>query len=201
MADGMGRPRSFDMEKAVGTATGLFWRGYDRTSLTDLTGALGVGPASFYFAFASKEALFRECVARYVAERETAFDTAFEAMTPRAAVLALLQGYADVVTDPSHAPGCLVVNSSPATDDPDALRAWLASHREALRLRLEQRFLDDGNEADKAKAMARFVVILSGGLAVEAGAGASRQELYDAIAIAMTAFPETQADARRKRYG
>ena len=59
----MGRTRTFDMEDAIGTATTLFWRGYDKTSLTDLTGALGIGAASFYFAFESKEALFREVVA------------------------------------------------------------------------------------------------------------------------------------------
>ncbi len=110
------------MEEAVETATTLFWRGYDRTSPTDLTRALGVGPASFYFAFGSKEALFRQCVERYLAAREEAFEAAFGAAPSRAAVEALLRGYVDVVTDPSHAPGCLVVNSSPSTNVSDALR-------------------------------------------------------------------------------
>ena len=198
----MGRPRGFDMEEAIGTATTLFWRGYDRTSLTDLTGALGVGPASFYFAFSSKEALFRECVERYVAAREEAFEAAFQAFTSRGAVEALLRGYVDVVTDPSHAPGCLVVNSSPSTDVSDALRTWLAEHRKALRLRLEQRFLADVADAGiDTKAMARFVATLAGGLAVEAGSGATRQELYDAIAIAMAAFPEIKIEEGTGRNG
>ena len=198
----MGRPRGFDMEEAVGTATTLFWRGYDRTSLTDLTGALGVGPASFYFAFGSKEALFRECVERYVAAREEAFEAAFQAATSRAAVEALLRGYVDVVTDPSHAPGCLVVNSSPSTEVSDALRTWLAEHRKALRLRLEQRFsADAANAAADTKAMARFVATLAGGLAVEAGSGATQQELYDAISIAMKAFPETRMKGGGGRRG
>ncbi len=188
----MGRPRGFDMEEAVAAATTLFWRGYDRTSLTDLTGALGVGPASFYFAFGSKEALFRQCVERYVAAREEAFEQAFQAANSRAAVEALLRGYVDVVTDPSHAPGCLVVNSSPSTEASDALRTWLAEYREALRLRLEQRFSTDvAIAAGDAQAMSRFAATLAGGLAVEAGSGATRQELYDAINIAMRAFPET----------
>ena len=146
-----------------------------------------MGPASFYFAFSSKEALFRECVERYVAAREEAFEAAFQASTSRGAVEALLRSYVDVVTDPSHAPGCLVVNSSPSTEVSDALRTWLAEHRKALRLRLEQRFSADA--AVDAKAMARFVATLAGGLAVEAGSGATRQELYDAITIAMRAFP------------
>ena len=189
----MGRPRGFDMEEAVAAATKLFWRGYDRTSLTDLTGALGVGPASFYFAFGSKEALFRQCVERYVAAREEALDIAFQASTSRIAVETLLRGYVDVVTDPGHAPGCLVVNSSPSTDVSDALRRWLATHREALRIKLEQRFSEDpANSACNSSSMARFVTTLAGGLAVEADTGSNREELYDAVTFAMKAFPENQ---------
>ena len=189
----MGRPRGFDVEEAVVAATKLFWRGYDRTSLTDLTGALGVGPASFYFAFGSKEALFRQCVERYVAAREEAFDSAFQASTSRVAVETLLRGYVDVVTDPEHAPGCLVVNSSPSTGASDALRRWLASHREALRIKLEQRFSDDPASAgNDPNSMARFVTTLAGGLAVEADTGATREALFDAITFAMKAFPENQ---------
>lgn len=91
-----------------------------------------MGPASFYFAFGSKEGLFRQCVERYLAARGEAFEAVFGAAPSRAAVEALLRGYVDVVTDPSHAPGCLVVNSSPSTDVSDALRTWLADHRETL---------------------------------------------------------------------
>ena len=179
------------MEEAVAAATKLFWRGYDRTSLTDLTGALGIGPASFYFAFGSKEALFRQVVDRYIAFQTDAFERAFQASTTAGGVEALLRGYVDVVTDPEHAPGCLVVNSSPSTDASDALRRLLAEHREALLIRLEQRFSDDpANARGDPKSMARFVATLAGGLAVEAGTGATRQDLYEAVAFGMKAFPD-----------
>lgn len=53
----MGRPREFDIEKALDTAGELFWRkGYEGTSLSNLTGAIGITPPSFYFALKSKEA-------------------------------------------------------------------------------------------------------------------------------------------------
>ena len=195
----MGRPRTFDMEEAIAVASKLLWQGYDRTSLNDLTGALGIAPASFYFAFGSKEALFRPCVARYVAAREEAFDAAFQATTSRAAVERLLQGYVDVVTEPGHAPGCLVVNSSPSAEASDALRRWLAGHREALRIRLEQRFSEDpANAGGDPKSMARFVATLAGGLAVEAGTGATREDLYDAVAFGMKAFPDGPAQQMKQ---
>ncbi len=187
----MGRPRTFDIEEAVAVAAKLLWRGYDRTSLHDLTGALGIAPASFYFAFGSKEALFRQCVERYLVIRERAFEAAFQAPTSRAAVEMLLRGYVDVVTDPGHAPGCLVVNSSPSADASDALRRWLAGHREALRIRLEQRFSGDpANAGCDPQSMARFVTTLAGGLAIEAGTGATQEDLYDAVAFGMKAFPD-----------
>ena len=158
------------MEEAVVTAGKLFWRSYDRTSLADLTDAMGIAPASFYFAFDNKEALFRRVVDRYTAFQGEAFERAFQAPTTRAGVMALLRGYVDVVTDPEHAPGCLVVNNAPSAAG-DALRKWLADIRDALRLRLEERFRGDlvedrlADDADPT-ALARFVTTLAGGLAV-----------------------------------
>ena len=190
----MGRPRGYDMEEAMAAATKLFWRGYDRTSLAELTGVLGISPASFYHAFESKEALFRRVVDQYIVFQAKAFELAFQASTTRAGVRALLRGYVDVVTNAEHAPGCLVVNSSPSAGAGDMLRQWLAELREALRIRLEDRFSADradGKLPDDfdPKAMARFVVTFAGGLAIEAQSGAGRQELYASIDVAMAPFP------------
>ena len=190
----MGRTRAFDMEEAMGSATKLFWRGYDRTSLTDLTGALGIGAASFYFAFESKEALFREVVSRYIASLNEAYEKAFQAPTAHLCVKTLLRHYADVVTDSDHPPGCLVVNSSPSIHADDGLRQWLAEHRIALRLRLEERFSADLAEGRLPKdcdvrTMARLVLTLAGGVAIEAQSGASREDLYAAIDLALHNFP------------
>ncbi|MFZ5893713.1 MAG: TetR/AcrR family transcriptional regulator [Myxococcota bacterium] len=62
-----GRPREFDREQALDRAMELFWeRGYDATSMSDLTEALGVGRQSLYGAFGDKRQLFLECMDRYV---------------------------------------------------------------------------------------------------------------------------------------
>jgi AcrR family transcriptional regulator len=63
-----GRPRSFDRDAALREALDLFWvRGYDGTSLADLTTAMGINAPSLYAAFGCKEALFRETVELYAA--------------------------------------------------------------------------------------------------------------------------------------
>ena len=49
----------------------LFWeRGYEATSIADLTQALGVTPPSIYTAFGDKKRLFLEAVALYVGDEE-----------------------------------------------------------------------------------------------------------------------------------
>ena len=196
----MGRRRSFDIEEAVDTATRLFWRGYEKTSLADLTEAMGIAPNSFYFAFGSKETLFRHVVHRYMAARDDAFDRAFQAPTTAEGVAALLRGYVEVVTDPAHTPGCLLVNNSPSMDGDDALRRWLADIREALRQRLWDRFAADRTRGILAadfdpEAMSRYVVTLAGGLAVEAQSGASRDELHAVITYALRGFAPDVTDA------
>ena len=192
----MGRTREFDMEEAIGTATRLFWRGYDRTSLTELTGALGIGAASFYFAFESKEALFRQVMDRYIARLDKAYEEAFQASTSSLGVQTLLRHYADIVTDPQHTPGCLLVNSSPSIKADDVLRRWLAGHRETLRLRLVERFCSDLAEGklpggSDPKTMARLILTLAGGIAVEAQSGASWQDLHAMIDLALKGFAES----------
>ena len=64
-----GRPREFDIGKAVSAATHLFLaRGYDRVTLNDLTGAMGINPPSFYAAFGNKALLFTRIADDYSAE-------------------------------------------------------------------------------------------------------------------------------------
>ena len=65
----MGRPRTFDRQAAVEQAMFLFWQqGYESTSLSQLKASLGGGISapSFYAAFGSKEALFREAAQCYL---------------------------------------------------------------------------------------------------------------------------------------
>lgn len=192
----MGRPREFELDDAIEKATSLFWRkGYEGTSLSDLTNAMGISPPSFYFAFGSKEGLFRQVVERYFAAQSKLVEAAFRKPTPRAVVTHFLQGYADRLTDPFHAPGCLALNSSLPCAESDPLRAWLADLREQTRIRFRDRFAEaHGGEGLPAgmnpDALARLVLVIAWGMAVEAQSGASRKDLRRMIALALPVWPD-----------
>ena len=194
----MGRPREFDIDDAIEKATDLFWRnGYEGTSLGDLTAAIGISPPSFYFAFGSKEGLFREVMERYFAEQGKIAEAAFRKPTPRAVAKHFLYGYADVLTDPSHAPGCLAMNSSLPCAAGHPLREWLAGLRDQMRIRLRDRFAEQrGGEGlpagMNADTLARLVLIIAWGMAVEAQSGASRKDLRRTIALALPTWPDAE---------
>jgi AcrR family transcriptional regulator len=194
----MGRPREFEIDDAIEKATVLFWRnGYEGTSLSDLTKAIGITPPSFYFAFGSKEALFKKVIERYQAEQSRIAEAAFRKPTARAIATHFLRGYADVLTDPHHAPGCLVMNSSLPWALGDPVRQWLAGLREEMRTQLRDRFAE-ARRSEKflagmdADSLARLVLVIASGMAVEAQSGASRKDLRRTIALALPAWPDAE---------
>jgi TetR/AcrR family transcriptional repressor for divergent bdcA len=108
----------------------LFWsQGYEPTSLNQLKQCMGdISPASFYAAFESKEALFREVVERYLETHGQAMASLRdETLPPREAIELALRRSARMQTEATHPPGCLTVlgasNCSPENRHVEALLA------------------------------------------------------------------------------
>ncbi len=102
----MGRPREFDVDKALDLALQVFWRkGYEGASMADLTEAMGITKPSLYAAFGNKEELFRKALDRYVDGPGGYVQVALAKPTVRAVVEHLLYEAADAVTDPEPSAG------------------------------------------------------------------------------------------------
>ncbi len=62
----MVRPREFNEEQALDAAMQVFWeKGYEATSLSDLTSRMGIQKPSIYSAFGDKKALFETALRKY----------------------------------------------------------------------------------------------------------------------------------------
>lgn len=182
----MGRPREFDIDEALDRALRVFWeRGYDGVSLTDLTAAMGITKPSLYAAFGNKEQLFRKVLQRYTEGPASYGTRALEEPTARGVAEAILRGAARTTTLPDSPPGCLGVQGALASSDRgrpahDVLVAW----RNDSVLRLEERFqraVDEGDlpHGTDPRRLARYIMTVTFGIAVQAAGGLGHDELQD----------------------
>jgi len=110
----MARPRSFDPDEALDAARDVFWqKGFQGTSLDDITAATGLAKPSLYAAFGDKNALFLKVLDRYhariVANAERILD---EGPSARDAIERWLKGFVPFCSGIKGSRGCLSVNTA-----------------------------------------------------------------------------------------
>jgi len=192
-----GRPRGFDVEQALDRALKVFWRkGYEGTSVDDLTAAMNINRPSLYAAFGNKEKLFRRALERYSNGPASHVCDALNAPTARAVAERMLLGTVTLLTNPRYPRGCLIVQGALACGDAsESVQRDLAMQREAgvaaLRKRLERAWREGDLPKNSSPAdLARYVSTVAHGLSVQAASGASRAELMRVVKTALRAWPK-----------
>lgn len=204
---GRGRPRAFDRDLALTTAMKLFWvKGYEATSIADLTDALGIGVKSLYAAFGSKDELYAEALRCYSTTYEDLVLGQFRtAATAREAAFAYLGDSASAMTgsdcDLPH--GCLVtlgtVGSDGHTELADLIKSTRGGAFQVLASRLERAVLEgELPETVDVTKLARFLQTVQSGMAIRARDGADRAELQAVADIAMAGW-DSMVEASKKR--
>ncbi len=110
----MPRPRAFNEAVALDAAIDCFWRrGYEATSVRDLTERMGIGGPSLYNAFGDKRALFVQALERYMdratRERIRRLETS---LPPKQAIRQFFREIVERAVNDRDRRGCFLINSA-----------------------------------------------------------------------------------------
>lgn len=201
-----GRPREFDTERALDRALELFWRhGYEGTSLSALTEAVGVTPTSLYAAFGNKEELFKKVIDRYIQGPANYLLRSIGQPTARKVAESALAGAVEMVMNPNHPDGCLLVHGALAEHpELEPIRTELGKRRAGAEAAIRKRFehaVTEGELASNGEAerLATFLMTVIWGMSVQAAGGASRANLQRAADAFMSVWPKEKSRRRRHR--
>ncbi|MBO9575752.1 MAG: TetR/AcrR family transcriptional regulator [Sphingobium sp.] len=191
-----GRPREFCTDAALATALRLFWsKGYEGTSLSDLTDAMGITRPSLYAAFGNKERLFRLALDLYEREKMAYVGQALEQPTARAVAKWLLEGALATATGEREPHGCLgVIAATACGSEAECIREEVVKRsrivQEAMIERM-QRAIDEGDFVGPAnpEAITKYLIAVCQGMSVQAGSGAKREELQAVVDTTLAMWP------------
>lgn len=180
----MARPPEFDRAQALVRALHLFWeKGYERTTVRDLTQVMEISAPSLYNAFGGKQQLFDEAVAAYTNSPSRVVPPGLGERTSRAVFAKILEIAVREYSSDVQPRGCFVIS------DP-VLREERQLGRTAIRERLQQAY-DDGDlpaDADVA-ALTDYIDIVLRGLSSVARDGADADAMQAAADVALRAWP------------
>ncbi|MES2042617.1 MAG: TetR/AcrR family transcriptional regulator [Pseudomonadota bacterium] len=191
-----GRPREFCLDEALAAALRVFWsKGYEGASMTELTEAMGITKPSLYAAFGNKEALFRKTLDLYEREKMAYVGQALAKPTARQVAEHMLRGSVENQTSSCEPRGCLGVISSVACGaEAESIRADVHERSKVAKAALIERMERAKAEGDlpdhvDVEALTGFLYALMQGMAVQAGAGATRADLDRLVDTSMLMWP------------
>jgi AcrR family transcriptional regulator len=179
-----GRPIGFDRDAALEAAMLLFWeRGYEGTSMADLTQAMNLNPSSIYAAFGDKHALFSAAVRRYMEIRAQYATKALEEPTLEGVIRALFDNTVAFLTTPGHPPTCMTLAGAAGCSlEAKPARDLMREIRKQNQIAIRERLLKARKSGELPKDInaddyARYLSSIIAGLSIQAANGATKQEL------------------------
>jgi AcrR family transcriptional regulator len=192
----MARPRDFEEAEVLDRAMEVFWRhGYEGASMAELTKAMGLNSPSIYAAFGSKRGLFGAVLERYRERRAAHREYLLAGATAREVAERLLFGAIEWLVDPNEPRGCLLIQAGMSTgvNNEDVPRAIIKQRSRTRNLLTERlmRAQEDGDlpRSEGPAALARYLLMVFNGLALQAADGMSKAELKASAERALMGWP------------
>lgn len=188
-----GRPKCFNEQRALEKAMLLFWQyGYEATSISDLTHALGITAPSLYSSFGDKAGLFEKCLDYYLAHEACAIEQIFsQAKTAKIAMELYLRENLKSLVQANKPKGCmLVVSTMNCSTANHEIQQHLLEKRNITKSKIYQR-LEQGQiagdipQTTDLAAMTDFYVTLLQGMTIQARDGATIQQLEKVVQTAI----------------
>lgn len=181
-----GRPRAYDPEATLETATALLWeRGLANCSLDEIARAAGINRPSLNAGFGDKRAIYLKAAARFA---EMLRDRLAEALAApdlqdaiRRALICVLDIYSPSA-DPERAMGCFIFCTAPAETSDRVVRQMLhqaVQDLDSLYIDRVTNAQESGELSAKcnAKALGKMLAACQQSLAMRARSGVNRKEL------------------------
>ncbi len=165
--------KQFNVDYVLDKAMEVFWqKGYEGTSVQDLTKATGLGRGSLYGAFGDKEQLFIIVLDRYADKFQEEIVKQLDNRDPYQALVGMFEIMIKRMSNPSYPRGCLNTNTSVGMSGKSEMIERKIAERlggleSAIYLVLRKAQVQKKLSEEKdIRALARFFVGVSQGMAV-----------------------------------
>ncbi|MDN4603404.1 TetR/AcrR family transcriptional regulator [Paenibacillus sp. F6_3S_P_1C] len=190
----MVRQREFDTDKALEAAMQTFWdKGFEATSLSDLTTSMGIQRPSLYAAFGDKKELFETALRRYTTLHAAQVRSRLQhTSSVKEAFRALFEhiGAEGDVTDPRH--GCFCINTMVELAPHDPKLAVLTREHQMYLAAIFKETIERGQETGElsddldAFALSKSLVVSMIGLTVMMKSEPDRSFVQQSIKVTLS---------------
>ncbi|MGG3282176.1 TetR/AcrR family transcriptional regulator [Paenibacillus solani] len=190
----MGRVREFDEEKVLDAAMQLFWeKGYEATSLSDLTSRMGIQRPSIYSAFGDKKELFETALRKYTSSRASETRTRLQShQSVREAFRAFFDNVVEEEYSDSPSRGCFCINTMVELAPHDEKFEILTREHQMYLAVIFQETIERGIQSGElasdtnAKALSQALIISLIGLTVMLKSRPDRSFINNSIEVTLT---------------
>ncbi|MFJ7663522.1 TetR/AcrR family transcriptional regulator [Lysinibacillus sp. NPDC097162] len=190
----MARTREFDEDQVLNAAMQLFWeKGYEATSLSDLTSRMGIQRPSIYSTFGDKKELFEAALRKYTMSRASDIRTKLQSHSSIKEAFSTF--FSDIINDEyggAFSKGCFCINTMVELAPHDERFEILTREHQLYLTVIFQETIERGIQSGEleantdAKSLAQSLIIALIGLTVMMKSRPQRSFIDNAIATTLT---------------